>query len=133
MSPTPEHEIKRRVLAPRLEPKAIPADITWPVAVKESLPLPCKTARSWGGEVEDDSPDEDQDHGQTLELISVKRQRLEDGTAQVIHHKRERTNVLARYGASYHLNRRGSGVFVLNKQRCTNSNLFSEVRAEHVV
>lgn len=95
MSPTPKHEIKRRVLAPRLESKAIPADVTWPVAIKESLPLSCKTAHSWDEEVEDNSLDEDQDHGQMSELISVKCQCLEDGTAQVIHHKWERTNVLA--------------------------------------
>ena len=81
MSPTPKHEIKCRVLAPRLESKAIPADVAWPVAVKESLPLSCKTARSWDEEVEDNSLDEDQDHGQMSELISVKCQCLEDGTA----------------------------------------------------
>jgi len=82
MSPTPKHEIKHRVLAPRLESKAIPADVTWPVAVKESLPLLCKTVRSWDEEVKDNSLDEDQDHSQMLELISVKCQCLEDdGTA----------------------------------------------------
>jgi hypothetical protein len=127
MSLTPEHEIKRRVLAPGLESKATPVDTTWPAADKDGLPLSHKTAHSRDEEVEETSPDEDQDHGQTSELISVKHQRLEDGTARVIHHKRERANVLVQYGASYRLNRRGSGVFVLNKQRCTNSNLFSKV------
>lgn len=129
MSLTPEHEIKRRVLAPGLESKATPVDTTRPAADKDGIPLSRKTVHPRDEEVEETSPD---DHDQTSELISVKHQRLDNGTAQVVRHRREGANVLTQYGVSYGLNHRGTGVFVLKKQKRTNSNLVGEVRAKHV-
>jgi len=103
MSPAPEHGIKRRAPAPGLESKAIPGNMARPL-------------------------DEDEDCSRMTELISSKRRHLEDGTAQTIHYKRERENVLARHRTSYRLNRHGSGVFTLNKQRRKNSGESSKVR-----
>ena len=132
MSSTPEHGIKHRAPVPELESKTIPLDNTWQITVKEGRPILCKTTRPLD---EDDLLDgknlldEDEDRGQMSQLISSKHRRLEDGTAQIVRHIRERKNVLARYGLSYHLNRHGSGVFTVNKQRPKNPGEISKVRA----
>jgi hypothetical protein len=100
--------------------------------VREGPSASCKTARPLdeGGLLDgNDWLDEGEDDGRMSQLISSKRRRLEDGTAQIVHHKPERKNILAQYRASYRLNRRGSGVFTLNKQRRKNPGQFSEVRA----
>ena len=119
-SPTPEHGIKCRALAPELGSEDILVDNTWQVAVRKSPLMSCKTARPL---------DEDEDGSQIPQLISSKRRRLEDGTAQIVRQKQGRNRILKRYGASYRLNRHGSGVFTLNKQIRKNSGEFSEVRA----
>ena len=117
MSPNPEHEIKHKVLVPKLESKAVPVD-NRPVAVREGPSLLCKKARLL---------DEDEDCDRMLErqFISSKRQRLEDGNAQII----SQAIVLARNSTSYHVNCYGIGVFTLNQQRRKNSDAFSKVRS----
>ena len=120
----PEHGIKHTALAPELESKTILVDNTWQAAVREGSPVLCKTARS----LDEDALDEDEDSSRMAPHISSKCQRMEDGTAQVVHHKWERKKVLAQYGASYRLNHCGSGVFTLNMQRRQNSGEISEVR-----
>lgn len=132
MSPTLENEIKRGVLAPELESKDIPVDNIQQFETREGLPLPRKKARPLEEDVEDDPLGEDGDCSQMLELISSKRRRLEDGTAQLIRHRQERKRILAKHGVSYRLNRHGTGIFTLNKQRCTSSGISRAVRAKHV-
>ena len=127
MSSTPEHGITHRALAPELESKTIPLDNTRQIAVREGRPVSCKTTRPLD---EDDLLDEDEDRSQISQLISSKRRRLEDGTAQIVRHERERKSVLSRYGVLYRLNRAGSGVFTVNKQRPKIPGEISEVRAQ---
>jgi hypothetical protein len=116
MSPTAEHGIKRRAPAPELGSKSIPVD---------NIARPLDRGGLLNGT---DLPDEDEDGGRMSQLISLKRRRLEDGTAQIIRHEQGRKNILARYCTSYRLNRHGSGIFTLNKQKRKNSGKFSEVR-----
>jgi len=136
MSPTPENGTKDRALAPELESKVIPLDNTRKITVREGPPMSCKTARPldqddlWD---ENDLLDEDNDRGQMPPSISLKRRRLEDGTAQTIRYKQERKSIFTRYGVSYHLNRHRSGVFTVKKQRPNNSGESSKVCAQGAV
>lgn len=94
--------------------------------------MSCKTARPLDeGDLldGDDWLDEDEDGGRMPHLISSKRRRLENGTAQIVRHKQERKKTNSRYRASYRFNRRGSGVLTPNKQRRKNPGKFDEVRA----
>ena len=94
--------------------------------------MSCKTTRPLDeGDLldGDDWLDEDEDGSRMPHLISSKRRRLENGTAQIVRHKQERKKTNSRYRASYRLNRRGSGVLIPNKQRRKNPGEFDEVRA----
>lgn len=133
MSPNAEHGIKRRAPAPELETKFIPVDNIQQAAMGEGPPVSCNIARPLdrGGLLNGtDLPDEDEDGSRMSQLISLKRRRLEDGTAQIVRHEQGRKNILARYHASYRLTRHGSGIFTLNKQKRKNSGKFSEVRTQ---
>ena len=46
-------------------------------------------------------------------------------------HKKQRTEVLSKYNASYRLNSSGSGVFIINKKPDVTAEVFDKVRYEH--
>lgn len=53
-----------------------------------------------------------------------------NSTAKTKVHKKQRTEVLSRYGASYCVNRNGSGVFTLNKKTGLTTQMQDKVRVE---
>jgi hypothetical protein len=127
MSLTLKNKIKHRALAPELESKDILADNSQHPKTREGLSPLHKKVHSLDEDIEDDSLDEDGDCSQRPWLISSKRQRLEDGTAQIIRHRQERGDILAKHCVSYRLNRHGTGIFTINNQRRMSSDIFSEV------
>ncbi|KAI9444328.1 hypothetical protein H4582DRAFT_2071903 [Lactarius indigo] len=104
MSPLPEHEVNRGVLTSELESMAIPNDAgknnagEGPQLTRKWARLPGKHEEAAGSSYHKKCP------------------RCGNATAQARNHELQRAAVLTKYGASYRLNRSGSGVFTLNQQ-----------------
>ncbi len=119
MTPLPENKIERGAGMPtsEIESMDVPNGAGPNNAGKSPQPTR-KRARSPGK------------HEETGLSYHDKRLRLDNATARTGDHEQQRAEVLTRYGASYHLNANGSGVFTINKSTGT-IEVPDQVRVEH--
>jgi hypothetical protein len=106
----PEHEIESGTQASQLESTGVVLNIAEPNNAGEGSQLPHKRTNS---------PD----------IHETKRHRG-NSTAKAKVHKKQRTEVLSRYGASYRVDRNGSGIFTLNQQTGMTAQGQEKVRVE---